>query len=494
MVGFNPDGLALPPRRVSAALSVKEVERTPLADSIIVEKARDRLWESFERQLMPQDVKGILASTLSGEMTQWQRLYQAMLDSWPMLQKCIGELQGDAKTAPWRCKPATPKGGQADAAAEAIAEDVEWMIWKSNPRPAYAEGGLEFLIENLVTSCFTGIGVYQPRWENVGGEWRPAAYKPISARYYGYSNLGDGEDRLMLNPEGGYTMNFMDFPEHRFLIAINGGHPGHPTVSAPLRVLTGYWLAAVFGLEWFMKFANLFGVPFRWATYADGTSIDGLKQMMENLGTAGWGVGKDGTKVDIIQPNQSAASLPQAELLKIADEQCQMFILGQTLTSSVGDSGSRALGDVHADTKSGVVRKVCDFVGGIITRQLIPAWSYWNTGSVADNLPEFFPEWPEPVDEKAQAERDQLLGITTGQTPVSRKWFYERHNIPVPADGEEIYVPSTAPTNTQPTKAPEVNAADESGSTGGLIDMLKRIKPTDPKAIEEELERAISEP
>ncbi|MGC4013426.1 MAG: DUF935 family protein [Luteolibacter sp.] len=443
MSGCRPVGSALPARRDSAvaAAATTPTRSGPLGSSIIVEVARDRLYDFYERQMMPSDVKGILQATLSGDLTLWQRLYQAMLDSWPMLQKCLAELQREVRNAPWKCRPYCVDGGTPDENSEESSTRAHAMLWGARPRPAYAEGGLEDLMDWLVAGYFTGISVTEPRWENIRGEWRPMAYHPVPARYYGYRGWGPEEDRLMLSPEGGVTQDFQDFPDHRFLIAIHGGHPSHPLVSAPLRVLTGWWLAAVYGLEWFMKYAQLFGVPFRWATYADDSAKEGLAEMMANLGNAGWGVAKQGTTLDFPQNSTTAQSLPQAELLKLADEQCQQFMLGQTLTSGVSkDGGSRALGDVHADTKHGVVRGIADYVGGILTRQLIPAWAYWNAGTVPDQLPEFFPDWSEPKDLKTEAERMDIL-INKIRLPMEVDDVYEALGIAKPAEGAALFQP-----------------------------------------------------
>ncbi|MFD0894188.1 DUF935 family protein [Luteolibacter ambystomatis] len=446
MSGCHPVGSALPARRdshVAAAATASPSSKTSVssvARPIIIEAARDRLYEIFERQMMPQDVKGILQSTLHGDLALWQRLYQAMFDSWPMLQKSLAELQREVRGAPWKCRPWCLDGRQPDEAAAATSARAHAMLWGARPRPAYAEGALEDLMDDLVAGYFTGISVTEPRWENLRGEWRPAAYRSVPARYYGYRGWGGEEDRLMLNPSGGVTADHIDFPEHRFLIAIHGGHPGHPLVSAPLRVLTGWWLAAVYGLEWFMKFAQLFGVPFRWATYSDDSAKEGLAEMMANLGNAGWGIARQGTTLEFPQNSVSAQGLPQAELLRLADEQCQQYMLGQTLTSGVSkDGGSRALGEVHAETKGGVVRGIADFVGGIITRQLIPAWNYWNSGSTDADLPEFFPDWAEPTDLKAEAERMDIL-INRIRLPMEADHVYDALGVAKPAAGATLFL------------------------------------------------------
>lgn len=469
MSGCHPVGSALPARRdssvsIAAAAPPSSSHNSSVARPIIIEAARDRLYEIFERQMMPQDVKGILQSTLHGDLALWQRLCQAMFDSWPMLQKCLAEVQREVRGAPWKCRPWCLDGRQPDASAAATSARAHAMLWGARPRPAYAEGALEDLMDDLVAGYFTGISVSEPRWENLRGEWRPAAYRHVPARYYGYRGWGGEEDRLMLCPQGGITADFIDFPEHRFLIAIHGGHPGHPLVSAPIRVLTGWWLAAVYGLEWFMKFAQLFGVPFRWATYSDDSAKEGLAEMMGNLGNAGWGIARQGTTLEFPQNSVSAQSLPQAELLRLADEQCQQYMLGQTLTSGVSkDGGSRALGEVHAETKGGVVRGIADFVGGIITRQLIPAWNYWNSGNNDADLPEFFPDWAEPTDLKAEAERMDIL-INRIRLPMEADHVYDALGVSKPATGATVFIqpephgargePATGKVEPHETKAP----------------------------------------
>jgi hypothetical protein len=51
---------------------------------------------------------------------------------------------------------------------------------------------------------------------------------------------------------------------------------------------------------------------------------------------------------------KSSADNPQKVLLDTANKVCRLLILRQTLTSDAGDSGTRALGEVHQQTKAGV--------------------------------------------------------------------------------------------------------------------------------------------
>lgn len=316
------------------------------------------------------------------------------------------------------------------------------MLWGAKPRPTYAEGRIEDLMGWLVTGYFTGISVSEISWHRPAGQWVPRAYRAVSASHYGYDPLREGEDRLMMRRDPQAYASYEDFPEYRFVITLHGGHPGHATVSAPLRALTGFWLGAVFGLEWLMKYASLFGVPLRWATYTDENSKPEIVRMMKQIGNGAWGVGPADTRVEFVESAKSATTLPQAELLRIADEQCDLFMLGQTLTSGTPDKGgSRAQGEVHEKTKLSLVKGLCDFVGRAITDQVIPAWAFWNSGNAGKTLaelPEFFPEWPQPRDEKANAERARILAEMGLPLPLAE--VYEQVGYTMPTVGQDVFL------------------------------------------------------
>jgi hypothetical protein len=273
----------------------------------------------------------------------------------------------------------------------------------------------------------------------------------------------------MLDRSGGMGMldAFEDFPEHRFLVAVNGGHPGHAAVAAPLRALAGYWLAAVYGLKWLLQFAQLCGVPFRWAEYANENDKPKICRMLESIGSAGWGAFPMGTKLNFVEARRSAEQLPQKVLIELADEQCDTFILGQTLTSSEGDAGSRALGEVHATVRQDVIEGVCDFVGEVLSYQLAPSLVTLNHGSDRSDVPGIWAVFEKPKDEKALAERDRILVKELGMK-VGKTWFYDRHGVPMPADGDEVFEPAAEeqqeeePKPGEPEKKPaaKVQAAD----------------------------------
>ena len=138
--------------------------------------------------------------------------------------------------------------------------------------------------------------------------------------------------------------------------------------------------------------------------------------------------------------------MPQRVLLTDADEQCDIAILGQTLTSNVsGSGGNRALGQVHADTEIKVLNGVSDFIESVINTQLIPAIIMMNYGETSE-LPYVEGSMEVPADELVLAQRDFIL-FQQMDLPVAKDFLYARHSVPEPAEDAELYEPVAAPTS-----------------------------------------------
>ena len=113
-------------------------------------------------------------------------------------------------------------------------------------------------------------------------------------------------------------------------------------------------------------------------------------------------------------------------------------------------------------------------------------------------MPEFWAKREEVKDEKALAERDEKIGITSGKVPVSKAWFYERHGIPTPADGDELLIDEPEPDPiSQPSPDglpgdPSTEDADTShetkGGKGNPVEKKKKpVEAADASTVKESL-------
>jgi phage gp29-like protein len=316
------------------------------------------------------------------------------------------------------------------------------------PNPAADENDFEGTIKDILDAWGKGISVLEILWEHRksdhGQVFAPRATQYLHPRYYGYPSQRSelmlvAREQGVTLPEGIETVEaaYAPFPENKFLINVAKAKSGHPLGAALLRPLAWWWCAANFGAEWLLNYAQLFGQPIRWATYDKNQPgiLNELSAMLENMGSSGWGAFPAGTSLELKEATKSGGENPQAFLLTLADKTCDILIIGQTLTTDVADSGSRALGSVHEGVKGEIINSAASWVARILNTQLIPSICRLNYGE-ENECPYLDPFGKTEEDAKALAERDQIL---LGQgVELPRSWFYDRHNIPQPAAGEAV--------------------------------------------------------
>lgn len=475
---FAPIGSALPPRRDSVASTGIRRDDVPLIEPA----PQERTLDFFERDQLPSDVRATLSSAWGGDLRMQAMLFNAMLDTWPRLQKNLNEIARRVICAPWKVIPFAKRGENPEPQAEQMATEVEDLIWRMRSSQDRGENGLEATIRSIVFGYFYGHAVSEIHWtQDKDGSWRPRCTKAIPARYYGYPSYESSSDRLMLDRAGsGSSYALEDFPAHRFLVAVNSGHAGHPLVGAPLRALTGYWLASSYGLKWLMSFTQIYGIPWRHAEVADTKDQRQVEAALNSIGANGYIVTKTGTKINVLDAAKGGDQLPQKVLIDLADEQCDKFILGQTLTGGTANNGSRALGEVHADTLDSVIDGIADFVGEVLSRQLIPAIVAHNWGEGREDLPEIWVRHEDAKDDKAKAERMEILARL--KLPMSEAYVYEDLGVPLPAEGEKIFQASPDGVPGEPATGPVVMPHE---TKGRLEAAAAKDQPAKPSGVEQ---------
>jgi phage gp29-like protein len=422
--------------------------------------AKDRIYMDLRRKLFPTEIEGILSSAMDGSIYYQDLLFQIMFDTWPRLQKNLRELTQVIVRLGFKVEADKPEDGEEPTTtATERAELLERAIKGFAPDIVKRERTFDGLVRDIATTFLTGITVSEILWEVRDTEYMPRASIRVPARYYRFPYNMDEPDQLMMNPSGDFgDVHLEAFPRQKFVISVYEGHTGHPVVSAPMRVLAAWWAAQRFGLEWFMTNAQLFGIPFRKGTFTKGDkqAFDLLCQMLKNMGTAGWAALPEGTSLEFMTAGGTGGEGPAERLMHAADTVCDVLLLGQTLTTDVADSGSRALGDVHAEVKDAVVRTVAGFAAEMLNSQFVNTLITLNYGEpIPQEVPKLVPDFEDVVDEMAQAQRAALLfGKGTGQLalPIKKDWLYKHLNIPEPEDEIGLFEPTTGampPTNDQ---------------------------------------------
>ncbi len=182
------------------------------------------------------------------------------------------------------------------------------------------------------------------------------------------------------------------------------------------------------------QFAELFGMPFRKATY-DGYDENARVKMLQALqesGSASYVVLPEGTTLDFIANTSTGGSKLYDSLRKACNEEISVTIMGTTLTTSQGDKGSRSLGEVHADMDDELHLADKRYVKKILNSRLIPILEA--NGFPVKGCKFSFPE-VEHIDKQIKIGIDMQIA---NRQPVSDDYFYEEYGIPKPEDYDQL--------------------------------------------------------
>lgn len=429
---------------------------------VIAPNNRDRMdSNSLGSKQSPANVIAILRAALGGDIRQQYQVYELMEDSWARLAKNLHELKSAAAGATYTVMPFTVRGERPTDSAQEKADFVQYAIDEWVGDPVAGTNGFRNAIYDLCDGVGKGFSVQEILWEVKAGGICPKSTYFCHPRYYSFPY--DKTD-LMLSPQGDGV--YEEFPDNKFIVGIYKNRSGNSMGYGLLRQLAYWWSGQNFCRDWLLNFAQVFGQPLRWATYDPGAAANiknDIADMLENMGSAAWGAFPAGTQVEFKEAGKSGADNPQSYFIQVADKLCDITILGQTLTTEVGDSGSRALGEVHEDVLRSRLQDVCDWAADVMNEQLITALCELNYGNT-DEMPKLVPDLAGPSDPVLEAQRDQIL-LGSG-IDMPREWFYDRHDVPIPQSGEDIITPPEPAAMQSPMFAKE-----------GVVEAAQRAEP-----------------
>ena len=468
-------------------------------ERIIIPNARDRMESNpLGPKQSPNSIVNILRTALGGSIKSQYEVYELMEDSWARLSKDLHELKIAAARSRYTVMPYAEQGERPTPEAQDKAKFVQYIIdnWKGNG--VTNTNGFRDCIYDICDAVGKGFSVQEilskptDRGAMVSGTYF------VHPRYYGYYAE---EPYLMLTPKA--DGNYEKFPRNKFIVATYKNKSGNTMGYGLLRQLAYWWSGQNYCRDWLLNFAQVYGQPLRWATYDPGASNSlktDIANMLENMGAAAWGAFPSGTTVEFKEAGRSGPDNPQNHFMEIADRHCDITLLGQTLTTDTSGSGSYALGEVHQDVRMSRLHDITHWVASVLNDQWVPSVCELNYGDHS-NYPSLVPDLSHAGDPNQEAQRDQML-LQAG-VEIPKKWFYDRHAVPVPQDGEET-VKQDAPAPFMGSEV--VSAADQLPSetnklsknvmeelTGVSEKWLSPVKPVFDELVMKALQKNVSD-
>ena len=415
-----------------------------LAAPVIRPSNRDYEPQLFGRSLSPDTVGALLDAGARGDLAAQSDLFNLMEDTWPRLRANLQKIKNAIRKLPLNVQPFTPKNGKPSASAQEKAAFVESALHLQRGYVDTTRAPLGSAVYELMDAVARGLSVVEIDWATDStGYIVPVGFRRVPSRYLGINT--DGTLALRLDPAAFAALTpFAKYPG-KFLTGIFQSKSGALGEAAQLRALAPLWLGHMLGWEWLVQKAELFGTPLRWANYpttATQAEIDAITSALRNMGTASWGAFPQGTNLQIIQgttPGVAGPNDPSERLMGIADRACDIMLLGQNLSVEHNGQGSRAASEVHREVELDLFETYAEFIVAVLNDQLIPQLIALNWGS-AEEIPFVEVEISRPGREQDMAARDKTLFVEMG-LPVSLQYLYERHHVPAPQAGDDLFIP-----------------------------------------------------
>jgi phage gp29-like protein len=309
------------------------------------------------------------------------------------------------------------------------------------------------LAVQLLDALSKGYAVAEIVWATDGPSWVPEAILPREAHWFQFDLDTGRELRLIDGSAEGQAL-----PAYKFMLHTPKVMAGLPLMGGLARSALWAWVFKSYALRDWAAYAELYGQPIRLGKYEAGATredIAVLKQAVFELGSDAGAVIPADMALEIIESGAKSASADlYSGLIEYLDRQVSKAVLGQTLTTDQGSTGSLAQARVHDEVRADLMRADARALAATLTRDLIAPLIRLNMPGAP--LPHLRLIVEEPEDMAALA--DQLSKLVPLGMPIPQAWVRGKWGIPEAAPGEPVLGQTAPATPAEPVGAPVANA------------------------------------
>lgn len=431
------------------------------------------IWREFDshpsRGLTPAKLNALLVNGERGDLAVQCDLADDMEERDPHLFSELDKRRGAVALLDWSIEP--PEN--ATPAEEALAAEVqEW----------FATLDVNALILDALDGILKGFSCHELVWSLQEGVLLPqATHRP--GRWF---TVDGTKNRLLLrNPTADMAqanqpsrfVNVANLPQPTvtgeplkplaWWVHRHRAKGGYLSRGGLLRVLSFPYLYKQYAWRDFAEFLEIYGLPLRIGKYPTGandTEKRALMQAVTSLGHNAAGIIPMGMALEFQNAAQGQRD-PFESMLSYCDSAISKALVGQTLTSSEGQHGTQALGNVHADVREDIRDADVKQIGPSITAGLVRPMVMLNKSGVDPRrLPRFVLDTGEGEDLQAYAEH--LPKLAQAGLRISVDWVHGKLRIPKAEPDEQVISGTVAPPGELPA-APGAPAVPAQGAQPG---------------------------
>lgn len=184
------------------------------------------------------------------------------------------------------------------------------------------------------------------------------------------------------------------------------------------------------------QFAELFGMPIRIGKTNSRNEGERSKitSMLENMGSAAWGLFPDGTDIEIKETTRGDAYNVYDKRIERAENRISVAVLGQTMTVKNGSSKSQS--ETHMEVFDKIAKSDANMLAEIINEDLMPLLNKHGFGLEGfkfefDESKEYTPE-----------ELSSILGVLMQYYEVDEDYINNQIQIPVKGLKQSVTPPT----------------------------------------------------
>jgi phage gp29-like protein len=340
----------------------------PDTREVAAQSIRDR-WSGYPSSgLTPRRLTAILREADAGQLTRQMELFSEMEEKDAHLFSCIQTRKLAVSGSEWDVTPA-PVAGGGDVAAF-VAEALSGM-------DNFEEG-----LVDLLDAVGKGFSVSEIMWEAGSGKVLPRSLKKRPQKRFTFMKK-DGVSELPRLLTEAEPVHGVGMVPDKFVVHVYRAGADWPERGGLLRVLAWIYLFKNYALKDWVSFCEVFGMPLRLGVYSPAATKEDREALIEavtQLGSDAAGIISENTRIEFVEAAGKVAGSPYKDIVDLMNREISKAVLGQTLTTEVGEGGSYAAGLVHEGVRSDIVRADARALERTINRDLIRPLVKFNFG------------------------------------------------------------------------------------------------------------------
>lgn len=374
--------------------------------------------------LTPEKLSSILKEADQGDLSRMMELFEEMEEKdshlFSLLQTRKNAVIGlDFEILPYSDDPMDKETAQ-------LVQEVIYSIDR-----------LEDLFIDLLDAIGKGLALSHINWRRVGERTGIEEITRVHQKRISF----DESDRMLIATED-YPMGQL-LMKNQFIVHHYKARSGHPARAGVLRNVAWVYLFKNYALKDWVVFAESYGMPMRIGTFSPSASEADkatLEKAVLNLGSAFGVTISENTKLEIKEAIKGGNASVYETLLRFCNAEMSKAILGQTLTTEMGSSGSYAASQTHDGVRQDILEADCKALAQTLLHYLIRPIvinNFVDYPKRLGRLPYFKFRSEPPEDLKAEADTYSVLIKDIG-LPVAKEHLYEKFGIPKPDVGQEV--------------------------------------------------------